>query len=288
MSEITVLKLRKMKKDGEKIVMITAYDYPGGKLADEAGVDIILVGDSLGVVVLGYNNTLAVTVADMIHHTKAVSRAAKRAMVVADMPFLSYQVSVEAAVINAGKFLQEAGAQAVKLEGGGEIAPVISKITAAGIPVIGHLGFTPQSVHKIGGAVFQGKTAAKAVKLLEDALQLQEAGVFAIVLELVPYEAAELLTANLRVPTIGIGSGPRCDGQVLVYHDLLGLTEGFRPKHSKIFADAGRVIKEGVTDYITEVRQLKFPTVENTKRMEPTEFEELQQIIGRGFPSSRS
>jgi 3-methyl-2-oxobutanoate hydroxymethyltransferase len=283
MSEITVLKLRKMKEAGEKIVMITAYDYPGGKLADEAGVDVILVGDSLGVALLGYENTLAVTMEDMVHHTKAVSRAVKRAMVVADMPFLSYQVSVEAAVANAGRFLQEAGAQAVKLEGGREMVPVISKITAAGIPVIGHIGFTPQSVHQIGGAIFQGKTAAKAVKLLEDALYLQEAGVFAIVLELVPFEAAELITGRLKTPTIGIGSGPECDGQVLVYHDLLGLNDDFQPKHSKIFADAGRVIKQGVADYVAEVRQLKFPTAENTKRMEQAEFEEFRRMIGDGF-----
>jgi 3-methyl-2-oxobutanoate hydroxymethyltransferase len=284
MSEITVLKLRKMKEAGEKIVMITAYDYPSSKLVDEAGVDLILVGDSLGVVLLGYDNTLAVTMEDMVHHTKAVSRAAKRAMVVADMPFLSYQISIEAAVANAGRFLQEAGAQAVKLEGGREIVPIISKITIAGIPVIGHLGFTPQSVHQIGGAIFQGKTAANAVKLLEDALYLQDAGVFAIVLELIPFEAAELITGRLKTPTIGIGSGPKCDGQVLVYHDLLGLNADFQPKHSKIFANAGQVIKEGVADYVTEVRQLKFPTVENTKRMEQTEFEELRRMIGNGFP----
>lgn len=281
MNEITIVKLRKKKEMQEKIVMITAYDYPSAKMVDEAGVDLILVGDSLGVVVLGYENTLAVTMEEMVHHTKAVTRGAKRALVVADMPFLSYQISVEAAVANAGRFLQEAGAHAVKLEGGSEMVSVISKITIAGIPVFGHLGFTPQSLHQIGGAIFQGKTAFKAVKLLEDALRLEDAGVSALVLELVPLEAAELITARLRIPTIGIGSGPNCDGQVLVYHDLLGLNSDFKPRHSKVFAEVGSVIKDGIVSYINEVRGLNFPTADHTKHMEQMEVEELMKLAIR-------
>jgi 3-methyl-2-oxobutanoate hydroxymethyltransferase len=281
MSEITCLKLRKMKESREKIVMITAYDYPGAKLVEEAGVDVVLVGDSLGVVVLGYENTLAVTMEDMIHHTKAVSRGVKRAMVVGDMPFLSYQVSVEQAVANAGRFLQEAGAQAVKLEGGTEIIPAVNKIVAAGIPVFGHLGFTPQSVNQIGGAIFQGKTAIKARKLLEDALRLEDAGVAGIVLELVPWEVAELISDRLTIPTIGIGSGPACDGQVLVYHDLLGLNRDFNPKHNKIFAPVGETVIEAVREYAAEVRSLRFPTEANTRRMEPAEYEELKNGVER-------
>lgn len=277
---MNLLKLRKMKVAGEKLVMITAYDYPGAKLADEAGVDIILVGDSLGTAVLGYENTLAVTMSDMIHHTKAVTRAVKQAMVVSDMPFMSYQVSAAEAVANAGRFLQEAKAHAVKLEGGTEIIPAVTKIIDAGIPVMGHLGFTPQSVHRIGGALFQGKTAAKAVQLLEDALRLEDTGVFAVVLELVPLEAAELISRRLQIPVIGIGSGPKCDGQVLVYHDLLGLDMSFQPKHSRVFANAGEVIREGINSYVQEVRRGNFPTAGHTKMMEPAELEELDKISG--------
>jgi 3-methyl-2-oxobutanoate hydroxymethyltransferase len=280
MSGMNLLKLRKMKASGEKIVMITAYDYPGARLADEAGVDIILVGDSLGTVVLGYENTLAVTMSDMIHHTKAVTRAVKQAMVVSDMPFMSYQVSATEAVANAGRLLQEAGAHAVKLEGGTEIIPAVTKIIDAGIPVMGHLGFTPQSVHRIGGALFQGKTAAKAVQLMEDALRLEDTGVFAVVLELVPLEAAELISGRLQIPVIGIGSGPKCDGQVLVYHDLLGLGMSFQPKHSRIFANAGQVMREGINSYVQEVRRGIFPTAGHTKTMEPVELEELNKMSG--------
>ncbi|MCL6590328.1 MAG: 3-methyl-2-oxobutanoate hydroxymethyltransferase [Firmicutes bacterium] len=280
MGEITVLKLRKLKESKEKIVMITAYDFPTAKLVDEAGVDVVLVGDSLGVVVLGYESELSVTMADMLHHTKAVARGVKRAMVVADMPFLSYQVSPEVAVANAGRFLQEGGAQAVKLEGGAEAASTISRITAAGIPVFGHLGFTPQSTHRIGGPIFQGKTASKAGKLLDDALCLEDAGASAIVLELVPWEAAELISSRLQIPTIGIGSGPGCDGQVLVYHDLLEYYPGARPKrHNKVYAPVGQLIKDAVQNYSAEVRGMRFPTGENTRRMEPEEYQRLIENI---------
>lgn len=275
MNHISVLKLRKMKETHQKIVMVTAYDYPSAKLVEEAGVDLILVGDSLGVALLGYEDTLRVTMDDMLHHTKAVSRGARQTMVIGDMPFMSYQISVEAAIANAGRFLQEAGAHAVKLEGGAEVAPVIARITSTGIPVFGHLGFTPQSVNNIGGAIFQGKTAAKAVKLIGDALRLEDAGACGIVLELVPLEAAEMITARLKIPTIGIGSGPACDGQVLVYHDFLGLNPGFNPLHNKVYAEAGELIKKAVREYAADVREVKFPTVENTKRMDPAEYEEL-------------
>ena len=275
MGHTSVLKLRKMKESHEKIVMVTAYDYPSAKLVDEAGVDLILVGDSLGPVLLGYEDTLAVTMDDMLHHTRAVSRGARKAMVIGDMPFMSYQVSIEAAISNAGRFLQEAGAHAVKLEGGTKVGPVISKITDAGIPVFGHLGFTPQSVNHIGGAIFQGKTAAKAVKLLEDALRLEDAGACGIVLELVPWEAAGVITSRLKIPTIGIGSGPDCDGQVLVYHDLLGLNPEFNPLHCKVYAETGALIKKTVQEYAADVRGVKFPADEHTKHMEPAEYQEL-------------
>lgn len=282
MSEkVTVSKLRKLKASKEKIVMITAYDYPGAKLVDEAGVDIILVGDSVGVVVLGYQNELQVTMEDMVHHVKAVSRGARRAMVVGDMPFMSYQVTPEKAVENVGRFLQEAGANAVKLEGGVSVAPTIARITSAGIPVFGHLGFTPQSVNQIGGAFFQGKTATKAVKIVEDAQRLEDAGVCAIVLELVPMEAAALISERLSVPTIGIGSGPDCDGQVLVFHDLLGMHPEFKPRHGKRYAEAGEMIREAVEGYVAEVRGVKFPTEENTRRMEPGEYEILVRDMKR-------
>lgn len=282
MSGMNLHKLRKMKAAGEKIVMITAYDYPGGRMADEAGVDIVLVGDSLGTVVLGYENTLAVTMGDMIHHTKAVTRGVKQAMVISDMPFMSYQVSVNEAVANAGRFLQEAGAHGVKLEGGKESLPAITRIIEAGIPVMGHLGFTPQSVHRIGGALFQGKTAAKAVQLLEDALRLEDSGVFALVLELVPLEAAEMISERLKIPTIGIGSGPKCDGQVLVYHDALGMNFDFQPKHSRVFANVAQVTREGIGSYVQEVRRASFPTTGHTKTMEPAEVEELRKMMNGG------
>jgi 3-methyl-2-oxobutanoate hydroxymethyltransferase len=278
MSRITTVKLRRMKLENRKITMLTAYDYLGAKLVDEAGVDLILVGDSLGMTVLGYENTLAVTMEDMIHHTRAVVRGTKNAMVVADMPFMSYQVSPEQALINAGRLVQEAGANAVKLEGGTELAATVSRITGAGIPVFGHLGFTPQSVQQLGGAFFQGKTAEKAGKLLEDALRLEDAGACGVVLELVPWEAAEWLTGRLQIPTIGIGSGPACSGQVLVYHDLLGLNPEFRPKHNKVYAETSDIIRGAVTDYITEVREGRFPAEIHTRRMEPEEYALLNQM----------
>ncbi|TCL71613.1 ketopantoate hydroxymethyltransferase [Hydrogenispora ethanolica] len=284
MREITTLKLRKMKQDGTKLVMVTAYDYAAARLAEEAGVDLILVGDTLGMVVLGYDTTLQVTLEDMIHHLKPVVRGTRRVMVVGDLPFMSYQVSPEQAVVSAGRLVQEGGAQAVKLEGGAAVVPAISRITAAGIPVLGHLGFTPQSVHQLGGAIFQGKTAAKARGLLEDALRLEDAGVCAVVLELVPWEAAELISRRLTVPTIGIGSGPACDGQVLVYHDLLGLNPEIRLKHNKVFAEIGKLTSAALGAYAAEVRSGQFPAEEHTRRMDPAAWRELQESAGMTRP----
>jgi 3-methyl-2-oxobutanoate hydroxymethyltransferase len=279
MKPITTAKLRQMKAADQKIVMITAYDYPSAKLVDQAGVDLILVGDSLGMVVLGYENTLAVTVDDMIHHSKAVNRGRKNAMLVVDMPFMSYQVSAEQALINAGRLVQEGGAQAVKLEGGAALAGTITKVTGAGIPVFGHLGFTPQSINQFGGAFFQGKTAQKAVKLIEDALRLEDAGICGLVLELVPGEVAAEITGRLTIPTIGIGSGVTCDGQVLVYHDLLGFNRDWHPSHSKLYAEAGQLIETAVQNYINEVREARFPAAQHTKRMDPEEYRLLVDTL---------
>ncbi|HEY8463155.1 MAG TPA: 3-methyl-2-oxobutanoate hydroxymethyltransferase [Bacillota bacterium] len=273
MSRITTATIRKLKRDGQKIVMLTAYDYPSAKLVDTAGVDLILVGDSLGMTVLGYENTVAVTMEDMIHHTKAVVRGAKNALVVADLPFMSYQVSPALAVANAGRLLQEAGAQAVKLEGGAEYAETVAQIVTAGIPVFGHLGFTPQSVHQLGGAFFQGKTAAQGGKLVDVALRLEAAGICGLVLELVPWEVAAAITERLKVPTIGIGSGPACDGQVLVFHDLLGFNPEFRPRHNKVYAEMGPLVSAAVCQYCSEVREGKFPETAHTRRMAPDEYE---------------
>jgi 3-methyl-2-oxobutanoate hydroxymethyltransferase len=281
---ITTVKLRQMKRAGQKIVMITAYDYPGAKLVDQAGVDLILVGDSLGMVVLGYENTLAVTVEDMIHHAKAVNRGRQNAMTVVDMPFMSYQISTERALLNAGRLVQEGGAQALKLEGGAEVAETVAGITGAGIPVFGHLGFTPQSIHQFGGAFFQGKTASKAVKLVEAALRLEDAGICGLVLELTPWEVAAEITQRLAVPTIGIGSGPACDGQVLVYHDLLGFDRDFQPSHSKQYVEAGRLLERAVRQYVQEVREVKFPTAEHTKRMTPEEYQLLLTELRQAKP----
>jgi len=279
MQEITVLTLRKLKKTGQKIVMITAYDFPSAKLADQAGVDVILVGDSLGVVVLGYQDTLTVTMADMLHHTKAVARGVQRAMIVGDLPFLSYQVSPELALANAGRFLKEAGAQAVKLEGGAEVAAAVAKITGAGIPVFGHLGFTPQSVHRLGGAIFQGKTVKAALTLIEDALRLEDAGACGLVLELVPWEVATLISERLAIPTIGICSGPDCDGQVLVYHDLLALNPDFQPRHNRIFGEAGNLVRQAIMAYASEVRAGAFPTESHTRRMAEAEYQQLKESL---------
>ena len=258
-TKITTAIIRDKKKKGEKLTMLTAYDFPTASVVDEAGVDMILVGDSLGMVVLGYDSTLPVTMDVMIHHTKAVSRAVKHAMVIGDMPFLSYQISPEEALRNAGRFLQEAGAEAVKLEGGREVADVVRKMTVAGIPVMAHLGLTPQSILQFGGFKVQGRTEAAAIRIIEAAKILEQAGAFSVVLECVPTTLARTITESLGIPTIGIGAGVHCDGQVLVIHDLLGMFDRFTPTFVKQYANLNQQMKAAVTQYLDEVRSGAFP-----------------------------
>jgi 3-methyl-2-oxobutanoate hydroxymethyltransferase len=259
LNKITTAVIKDMKKKNQKVTMLTAYDYGTAAVVDEAGIDIILVGDSLGMVVLGYESTLPVTMEDMIHHTKAVCRGAKRAMVIGDMPFMSYQVSVAEAVRNAGRFLQEAGAHGVKLEGGRDVAEITRRIASAGIPVMAHLGLTPQSVHQLGGYKVQGKGDADAKRMIEDARILEEAGAFAVVLECVPVQLAREITESLTISTIGIGAGVHCDGQVLVINDMLGIFDRFTPKFVKKYANLNLQMKEAVRQYCDEVRTGAFP-----------------------------
>ncbi len=259
MTKLTTRQLRIMKRRGDKIAMVTAYDYTFSRIVDEAGIDIILVGDSLGNVVQGLDTTIPVTLDEMIYHTRLAARGAKRALVVGDMPFMSFQVSPEEALRNAGRFLKEAGAMAVKLEGGQIMSETISCLASAGIPVMGHVGLTPQSVHQLGGYRVQGKKEKDAERLFADALAVQKAGAFSIVLECVPADLAKAVTEELKIPTIGIGAGPDCDGQVLVLHDLLGLTNGQVPKFVKRFAELGSMTREAVGQYIDEVRSGKYP-----------------------------
>jgi 3-methyl-2-oxobutanoate hydroxymethyltransferase len=263
MARVTTAALMEMKARGEKITMLTAYDYPTACLLDEAGIDMLLVGDSLGNVVLGYEDTLPVTMDEMIHHTRAVSRGARRAMVVGDMPFMSYQISLSDALLNAGRFLKEGGAQAVKLEGGSERTDVVRALVETGIPVVGHLGLTPQSVHQLGGFRMQGRDEAAARRLIEDALALEAAGIFALVLECVPAQLAAQVTDRLQVPTIGIGAGPGCDGQVLVIHDMLGLAVRRVPKFVRQYASLGSIIKDAARAYQEDVRRGRFPASEH-------------------------
>ncbi|WP_366923527.1 3-methyl-2-oxobutanoate hydroxymethyltransferase [Metallumcola ferriviriculae] len=262
--KVTINILRQMKAGKEKITMLTAYDYPTALLVDRAGIDMILVGDSLGMTVLGLEDTVPVTMEDMIHHTRAVTRAVSRCFVVADMPFMSYNISREEAIRNAGRLVKEAGAHAVKLEGGVEMAPVVKAIVDAGIPVLGHLGLTPQTATKLGGFKVQGRSDTAADKMLSDARALQEAGVFGIVLECVPVTLADMVTSSAQVPTIGIGAGPGCDGQVLVYHDLLGLFDRFQPRFVKRYRDLSQEITEALTEYKEEVQTGSFPAEEHT------------------------
>ena len=258
----TVLTFRIAKEKGEKLTMLTAYDYSTAKLIDEAGINSILVGDSLGNVILGYEDTISVTMEDMIHHGAAVARGAQNALVVIDMPFMSYQTGVYDAVVNAGRLMKEGRAGAVKLEGGREVCPQIEAITAAGIPVVAHLGLTPQSINAFGGFKVQGKTEAAARKLLEDAKAVEAAGAFAVVLECVPAKLAELVTQELSIPTIGIGAGNGCDGQVLVYQDMLGMFSDFTPKFVKCFANVGEVMRTAFASYKEEVQTGVFPAKE--------------------------
>ncbi|WP_462426731.1 3-methyl-2-oxobutanoate hydroxymethyltransferase [Anaerotignum lactatifermentans] len=260
----TVSTFREQKAKGEKISMLTAYDYSTAKLMDEAGINGILVGDSLGMVMLGYEDTLPVTMEDMIHHTAAVCRGAKNTLVVGDMPFMSYQVSVEEAVYNAGRLMKEGRCQAVKLEGGASVCPQIRAITNASIPVMAHIGLTPQSINAFGGFKVQGKSEEAAKKLLEDAKAVEEAGAFAVVLECVPAKLAELISKSISIPTIGIGAGAGCDGQILVYQDMLGLFSDFTPKFVKKYASVGEMMTQAFRDYIADVQEGSFPAPEHT------------------------
>lgn len=271
----TVSTFQNAKKNGEKVTMLTAYDYSTAKLVDEAGIDSILVGDSLGNVILGYEDTISVTMEDMIHHGAAVARGAKDALIVIDMPFMSYQASVYDAVVNAGRLMKEGRANAVKLEGGASVCPQIRAITESGIPVVAHLGLTPQSVNAFGGYKVQGKSETAAAKLLEDALAVQEAGAFAVVLECVPAKLAALITERLDITTIGIGAGSECDGQVLVYQDMLGMFTDYVPKFVKQFARVGDIMKQAFADYKREVSEGTFPAPEHSYKIEDEVIEKL-------------
>jgi 3-methyl-2-oxobutanoate hydroxymethyltransferase len=275
MARISVHELKAMKQRGEKFAMLTAYDYPTAKLAEAAGVPALLVGDSLGMVVLGYESTVPVTMEDILHHTRAVVRGSTRAVVVADLPFMSYQADPRDAVRNAGRLLQEGGATAVKLEGGTNIAETAARIVEAGIPCMGHLGLTPQSVNQIGGYKVQGKTPAAAVRIMSDAQALEQAGCFAIVLESIQAPLGRLISERLSIPTIGIGAGPYCDGQVQVVHDMLGLFPDFRPKHAGRYANLGEQAKEAIARYVVDVREGNFPTRENSFGMDDNTLAEL-------------
>jgi 3-methyl-2-oxobutanoate hydroxymethyltransferase len=283
--KVTIRLIQAMKMRHEPISMLTAYDYPTALIMDQAGLDIILVGDSLGMVVLGYESTLPVTMDDMLHHCKAVERGAKYALLVGDMPFLSYQVSTAEAVRNAGRFLQEGGMNAIKLEGGSERAETIRAIVSAGIPVMGHLGLTPQSVHQLGGFRPQGRDAEAAYKLVKDALILQEAGCFSLVLESIPGRLATLVSQRLDIPTIGIGAGAGCDGQVLVTHDLLGIFERFTPKFVKRYANLSVEMKRAFSEYKADVRANTFPGAEHTIGMSDDEWQGLEERLAQGGSS---
>ena len=271
----TILTFQKAKENGEKLSMLTAYDYSMAKIIDESGVNGILIGDSLGMVVKGDEDTLGVTVDDIIYHTKAVKKGAKNALIVSDMPFLSYHVSVEEAVMNAGRLMKEGGANAVKLEGGANIAKQVKAIVDAQIPVMGHLGLTPQSINAFGGFRVQGKSEEAARKIIEDAKALEEAGVFAITLEGIPAKLAEIITKTVSVPTIGIGAGKECDGQILVYQDMLGMFSDFVPKFVKQYANIGTAMREAIGSYVKEVQYGIFPQEEHTYKIDETIIEKL-------------
>jgi 3-methyl-2-oxobutanoate hydroxymethyltransferase len=271
--KVSILDLQQKKAEGRPITMLTAYDYPGALLVDEAGIDLLLVGDSLAMTVLGHPNTVSVTMDEMLHHCKAVARGAKRAFLIGDMPFMSYQIECSEAVRNAGRFLKEGNMDAIKLEGGREVAETIQAIVAAGIPVMGHLGLTPQTATKLGGFKVQGKTAAAAQRLLEDALILQEAGCFAIVLEAIPALVGQTVSQKLTIPTIGIGAGPHCDGQVLVFHDMLGLFDRFTPKFVKRYADLRQPLLEALQTYRQEVEAREFPDAAHSFNINEAELQ---------------
>mgnify|MGYP003594309762 CR=1 FL=1 len=271
----TVLTFKQAKAEGKKLSMLTAYDYSMAKIIDESGVNGILIGDSLGMVVKGEEDTLSVTMEEVIYHTKAVKRGAKNALVVSDMPFLSYQVSIEQAVLNAGRLVKEGGASAVKLEGGANVAAQVKAIVDAQIPVMGHIGLTPQSVNAFGGFKVQGKSEAAAKQLIEDAVLLEKAGAFSIVLEGIPEKVAELITKAVSIPTIGIGAGKHCDGQILVYQDMLGMFSDFVPKFVKQYANLGTIMKEAIGSYVNEVQEGVFPEEKHTFKIDENELKKL-------------
>ncbi|GAB4454746.1 MAG: 3-methyl-2-oxobutanoate hydroxymethyltransferase [Anaerolineae bacterium] len=278
-TKVSILDLQRKKEERQPISMLTAYDYPGALLADEAGIDLILVGDSLAMTVLGHPNTVSVTMDEMLHHCKAVARGTKRAFTVGDMPFMSYQVERGEAVRNAGRFLKEGNMDSIKLEGGREVADTVRAIVAAGIPVMGHIGLTPQSATKLGGFKVQGKSAEAARRLLEDALLLEEAGCFAIVLEAIPAAVGRVVSQKLTIPTIGIGAGPDCDGQVLVFHDILGLFDRFTPRFVKRYADLRQPILEALQTYRREVEAREFPTPAHSFTIDEAEMRLLNERI---------
>ncbi len=281
----TITTFQKAKTIGERLAMVTAYDYSMARLADSAGVDAILVGDSLGMVCLGYPNTLPVTMDDMLHHTKAVARGTKDALLVSDLPFMSYQTSVRDAIANAGRLIQEGHAEAVKLEGGATVLAQVRAIVKAQIPVMGHLGLTPQSVHVFGGFKYQGKDEKAARQLIEDARRLEDAGAFSIVLECLPAELAEVISKSVTIPVIGIGSGVGCDGQVLVYHDILGLSGDIKPRFAKVFADGAQTAETGLKSFVAAVRQGAFPGPEHSVALDPDLARRLKQSQVAGTQS---
>ena len=278
--KITLPYLYEKYEKREPIVMLTCYDYPTAYLQEEAGVEMILVGDSLGMTILGYESTLPVTMEDMIRHSKAVRIGAPTAFLIGDMPYMSYQISVEEAIRNAGRFMAEAGCDAIKLEGGREMADRMAGIVRAGIPAMGHLGLTPQSVSALGGYKVQGRGAAQAARIIEDARILEEAGAFSILLEMVPDRVCQIITERARIPIISLGSGPHASGQLLIYHDMFGLYPRFRPKMAKVYGNAGEVILNGLKQYVAEVIGRQFPQRENWFTIKDEEYEELRKLIG--------
>ena len=273
---ISINNIKEMKQKGEKISMLTAYDYVTAKIVDEAGIPMILVGDSLGMVVLGYESTIPVTIEEMLHHTKAVVRGTKQAIIIGDMPFMTYHTSISDALRNAARFIQEGGTQAVKLEGGVTVAETVRSIVSCGIPVMGHIGLTPQSIHQLGGYKVQGKTEETATRMLADAHALEQAGAFAVVLETVPTPLATLITQSISIPTIGIGAGIGCDGQVQVISDILGLFTDFVPKHAKQYAKLADTIRAAITEYDKEVKNGSFPTEEQGFSMDESILDKLK------------
>ena len=278
---VTIRDLRRMKRNGEKIPMITAYDYTSAQLVERAGIPLILVGDSLGQVVLGYDSTVPVTMDEMVHHIKTVVRGTQRAHVVGDLPFLSYHADIPEAIRNAGRLLKEGGAQSVKLEGGRTQAETVSRIVESGIPVMGHIGLTPQAVNQLGGYRVQGRSLKDAVRLMEDARALEEAGAYAIVLECVPAQLADMITERVGVPTIGIGAGAGCDGQVQVFHDMMGLYQDFVPKHARQYAQLGRSIIEATQNYVADVETEQFPDDSESFKLSEDVLEELSEYSAK-------